>query len=71
MATIPPLQELRSMYADVMADESITDISYWNEPNTSAPCDEQQYLEKCLADGDELNDKIEEALTGVHRKGNF
>lgn len=71
LTSIPPLQELRSMYADVMSDEAITDLSYWNEPNTSDPCDEQEYLDKCLAEGDTLNDKIGEALKSVHRKGNI
>lgn len=69
--TIPPLHELREMFADVMSDETITDISYWNEPNTDCECNEQEYLQNSLNNGDVLNETIKEALDSVHRKEHF
>lgn len=62
----PTLQELRNMYADAMNDEAITDISYWNEPNTDSECDEDAYLQNCLNNGDDLNNKLAEALESAH-----
>lgn len=59
------LQELREMYRAEMADEAITAISDWRLANTDEPCNEEEYLAKCLANGDALNARIEEALQGV------
>lgn len=64
----PGIEELRGEFADVMDDEAVTAISYWKEPNNDAPCDEDAYLARALANGDLLNDKIEEALAGVGQK---
>jgi len=63
MTKIPPLQELREKYADVMEDKAVTNISGWTEPNTDAPCDEQAYRDRALVNTEKLNAKIKKALS--------
>lgn len=62
MPTIPPLEELRQRYAGVMADEAITRMSAWIEPNADGPCDDEEYLGRIMGNFDILQDKIEQAL---------
>ena len=63
MTKIPPVEELREMYADVMEDKAVTNMSNWREPNSDNPCNEQEYLDRALKNGKALNDKIKEALS--------
>jgi len=63
MTKIPSLDELRAMYADVMEDRAVTNVSNWTEPNTDEPFDEQEYLERAKNNADALNAKLKEALT--------
>ena len=63
MPETPSLEELRAKYVDVMDDKAVTNISGWTEPNTDELCDEQEYRDRALANADELNAKIKEALS--------
>jgi len=63
MATIPSQEELRAKYADVMEDQSVTNISGWTEPNKGEQHDEQTYRDRALSNGEKLNAKIREALS--------
>ena len=59
---IPPLVELRDMYAEEMENQAVTNISYWKEPNSDTPIDEQAYLDRALKNKDVVNAKLKEAL---------
>jgi len=63
MSKIPSLDELREKYADVMDDKAVTNVSNWIEPNTDAPFDEQEYLDRAKKNADALNSKLKEALS--------
>ena len=63
MSKIPPLNELREKYADVMSDKAVTNVSRWTEPNSAPPCDEQAYRDRVLNNAEKLNDKIKDALS--------
>ena len=58
----PTLDELRRKYADVMADQAVTNVSGWTEPNHDEPCDEYAYRERLHKNAPILFDKINEAL---------
>ena len=62
MSTIPPLEELRKVYADVINNKAVTNISFWTEPNTDEDFDAQAMLNHALENGDALNAKLDEAL---------
>jgi hypothetical protein len=61
-AKIPPLDELREKYAEVMADKAVTALSNWKEPNSEEPCDENAYVQRAIGNADVLNAKLKEAM---------
>lgn len=63
MAKIPSIEELREKYADVMADKAVTNISNWTEPNLGDEFSAQSLLDRALENADELNAKLDEALS--------
>lgn len=62
MHRMPPLDELRKKYADVMADGAIVNLSRWTEPNNAEPPDVEAFLERAHRNRDVLVAKMEEAL---------
>lgn len=57
------IDEFREQYAEVMADEAVTNISGWTEPNSDEPCDEQAYRERLDKNAPILIEKLKAALT--------
>ena len=49
----------------VLADDSVTALSGWTEPNTDKPCDEEAYRRKLRANHESYCAKIQEALDSV------
>jgi len=61
----PNTDQLRAMYVDIFSNSAVTAVSYWIDPNCSAPTDEAAYLTKVLETGDAVLDHIELAIEGI------
>lgn len=62
---IPPLDELKTIYSEEINNSAVRAISRWNESNHSDACDDEAYLQKALAEGPELLDKLTKAIEAI------
>jgi len=58
MPLIPPIDELRKLYAAELANSSARALSTWNEHNFDDACDDEEYLKKALTEGPEFAKSI-------------
>lgn len=65
MSLIPPPEELRERYKDVMADTAITTLSRWIEPNFDEACDEEEYLRRGRANAETMNKTFRQAIQEI------
>ena len=46
----------------VMADQAVTNVSGWTEPNSDSECDEETYMRRMASNATVLHSKIKEAM---------
>lgn len=62
---MPPLEELRKLYADQISNQAVHAISCWNEGNHSDPSDDEAYMVKALKEGSTLMEKFDRIVAGI------
>ena len=62
MSLIPPNKKLKTMYKEVMENEAVTTVSRWVEPNFDDACDDEEYLQRGVANADAMQDNFKKAL---------
>lgn len=62
---IPPIEELRKLYARQLDNADVHALSCWSEGNHSDPSDDNAYLAKTLREGPALMDKFDNIIAGI------
>jgi len=62
---IPPVDDLRQLYADQIGNTDVYAVSCWYESNHAAPSDDEAYVTKALEEGPGLMEKFDRIISGI------
>lgn len=62
---IPPVDELRQLYADQIGNTDVHAVSCWYESNHAKPSDDEAYVAKALEEGPALMNKFDRIISGI------